>query len=72
MPYHSHLSYECQALGLTPSSLTKTLQKKAVRLMSFSPNDAPTNPIFKDLQILQLNDLITTNNVIFVYKTPST
>ena len=37
--------------------------------MSFSHRDATANPIFKDLQILQLNDLITTNNVIFVHKT---
>ena len=37
--------------------------------MSFSHKYAATNPIFKDLQILQLNDLITTNNIIFVHKT---
>ena len=37
--------------------------------MSFSHKDAPTNPLFKDLQILQLKDIIKTNNVIFVHKT---
>ena len=37
--------------------------------MTFSHKDAPTNPLFKDLQILQLNDIIKTNNVIFVHKT---
>ena len=37
--------------------------------MSFSPIDAPSSPIFKDLKILKLNDLITTNNIIFVHKT---
>ena len=37
--------------------------------MSFSPVDAPSSPIFKDLNILKLNDLITTNNIIFVHKT---
>ena len=37
--------------------------------MSFSHKHTPTNPIFKDLQILQLDDLITTNNIIFVHKT---
>ena len=37
--------------------------------MSFSPTDAPSSPIFKDLNILQLNDLIKTNNIIFVHKT---
>ena len=43
--------------------------EKAVRLMSFSDKDAPSSPIFKDLNILKLNDLITTNNIIFVHKT---
>ena len=37
--------------------------------MSFSHRDAPSSPIFKDLKIIQLNDLITTNNIIFVHKT---
>ena len=69
--FHSHLSYGCQVWGLKPASLNQTimLQKKALRLMSFSHRNAPTNPIFKDLQILQLEDLITSNNVIFVHKT---
>ena len=69
--FHSHLAYGCQVWGQTPASISQTtiLQKKAVRLMSFSQRDAPSSPIFKDLQILQLNDLITTNNIIFVHKT---
>ena len=56
---------------MKPTSITQTLilQKKAVRLMSFSQKDAPSSPIFKDLQILKLNDLITRNNVNFVHKT---
>ena len=36
--------------------------------MSFSHKYASTNPIFKNLNILQLEDLITTNNIIFVHK----
>ena len=69
--FNSHLSYGCQVWGMKPTSITQTLilQKKAVRLMSFSHKDAPSSPIFKDLQILKLNDLITTNNVNFVHKT---
>ena len=69
--FHSHLAYGCQVWGQSPASINQTtiLQKKAVRLMSFSPKDAPSSPIFKDLKILQLNDLITTNNIIFVHKT---
>ena len=69
--FHSHLAYGCQVWGQTPAAISQTaiLQKKAVRLMSFSPKDAPSNPIFKDLKILQLNDIITTNNIMFVHKT---
>ena len=37
--------------------------------MSFSPVDAPSSPIFKELNILKLNDIITTNNIIFIHKT---
>jgi len=69
--FHSHLSYGCQVWGLRPASINQTiiLQKKAIRLMSFSHKYAPTNPIFKDLQVLQLEDLITSNNINFVHKT---
>ena len=69
--FHSHLAYGCQVWGQSPASISQTtiLQKKAVRLMTFSPRDAPSSPIFKDLKILKLNDLITTNNIIFVHKT---
>ena len=69
--FHSHLAYGCQVWGQTPAAISQTsiLQKKAVRLMSFSPKDAPSSPIFKNLNILKLEDLITTNNIIFVHKT---
>ena len=69
--FHSHLAYGCQVWGHTPSSINQTsiLQKKAVRIMSFNNSDAHASPIFKDLKILQLKDLITTNNIIFVHKT---
>ena len=69
--FHSHLAYGCQVWGRIPASISQTtiLQKKAVRLMSFSHRDATSSPIFKDLKILKLNDLITTNNIIFVHKT---
>ena len=69
--FHSHLSYGCQIWGfdVTHINQTITLQKKAVRLMTFSNNDSPSDPIFKELRILKLEDVITTNNVIFAHKT---
>ena len=63
--------YGCQVWGQTTANISQTsiLQKKAVRLMSFSPIHAPSSPLFKDFNILKLEDLITTNNIIFVHKT---
>jgi len=69
--FHTHLDYGCQVWGQTSAAISQTaiLQKKAIRLMSFAPIDAPSSPLFKNLNILKLNDLITTNNIMFVHKT---
>ena len=37
--------------------------------MSFAIKDAHTNPLFKNLEIIKLQDIITSNNVIFTHKT---
>ena len=37
--------------------------------MTFSDRNAASDPIFKELNILKLEDLISTKNVIFVHKT---
>ena len=67
--FHTHLDYGCQVWGQTSAAISQTaiLQKKAIRLMSFAPIDAPSSPLFKNLNILKLNDLITTNNIMFVH-----
>ena len=69
--FHSHLGYGCQVWGQSTTAISQTsiLQNKAVRLMSFSPKDAPSNPLYKNLNILKLEDLIKTNNIMFVHKT---
>ena len=71
--FHSHISYGCQVWGFKPNSTSQTLilQKKAIRLMSFKKKDAHTDPLFKNLEIIKLQDIITSNNVIFVHKTLS-
>ena len=67
--FHSHLQYCCQVWGQNTSKLTKTisLQKKAVRLMSFADRDAHSSPLFSKLEILKLNDIISNSNTIFVH-----
>ena len=69
--FHSHLVYGCQVWGYESSNIRQTLslQKKAVKLMMFADNNSPTDPIFNELGILKLDELIKTNNIIFTHKT---
>ena len=69
--FHSHLSYGCQIWGSKPSSSAQTsiLQNKAIRIMSFVDRYASAGPLYKKLEIIKLNDLITSHNILFVHKT---
>ena len=46
----------------------KILQKKAVRILAFKPYISHSTPIFKDMKILQLEDLYTMQLYQFYYK----
>ena len=63
--FYSHLSYGCMIYGQNNDDINTTfsLQKKAIRLMSFSDYQAPTEPLFKQLQPLTLSHIITTKKV---------
>ena len=37
--------------------------------MTFANKDAHSDPIFKELEIIKVKDLITSNNITFVHKT---
>ena len=56
--------------GATQTALNKLfyLQKRAVRIVSHSKFRAPTNSIFKDLNILKLTDIHKMQMSLFVYK----
>ncbi len=59
--FHSHLSYGLPVWGNTAKIYTDkvlNLQKKAVRAITFADYTAPSAPIFKELEILSLNDLL--------------
>ena len=43
------------------------LQNRAIRTITFSDFHADPDPIYKFLKILKLEDLITLQNVLFVY-----
>ena len=59
------------AWGLTYPSLLNpisVLQKKIVRVLSFSDKNAPSTPTFDSLKVLKFNDMITMHIVSFVYE----
>ena len=43
------------------------IQEKAIRIVSFKPKNEPTNPLFQNLKIIKLKDILTYNNCIFVH-----
>ena len=43
------------------------LQKKAVRIITFSKYDEHTSPLFKKLELLKLQDIILMKNNLFIY-----
>ena len=68
--FHSHLTFGCQIWGSKTdiTAQTSILQNKALRIMSFVDRYASADPLYKQLQILKLNDLIVSNNILFVHK----
>ena len=69
--FYSHLNYGNQLWGQNPNQIaqTVTLQKKAIRLLSFSHFQAHADPIFKKLNLLKLEDIIKINNILFTHNT---
>ena len=69
--FYSHLTYGCLLWGQDEEKLAKTytLQKKAVRLLSFKDPQEHSSPIFKELKLLKLADIIKLNNVLFIHAT---
>lgn len=67
---HSFIIYGIEVWGLTyPSHLKPicTLQKKAIRILTFSEPRSHSEPIFKLLRIIKLPDLIEIHILKFVY-----
>ena len=69
--FYSHLNYGCQLWGQNENAITQTitLQKKAVRLLSFSHFQEHASPLFKNLKLLKLTDIVKQNNMIFTHNT---
>jgi len=64
------LTYGLSIWGNTYSSTLKpliTLQKRAIRTITFSKPDEHSEPLFKELEILKLTDLVTLHNALLMY-----
>ena len=68
--FASHIRYACQLWGLRDNSVTHrilTLQKTALRLITFSDPRSPSSPIFAQLKLLKLFDLVEVLNILLVH-----
>jgi hypothetical protein len=69
--FASHMRYACQVWGLRDTSVTHrilTLQKLALRLITFSKPRSPSSPIFSELGILNFFDLVEVMNILSVHQ----
>jgi len=63
------LTYGLSIWGNTYRTTLKpliTLQKRAIRTITLSKPDEHSEPLFKDLEILKLTDLVTLHNELLV------
>ena len=67
--FYSHINYGCQLWGQNENATEKTvaLQKKAIRLLSFAHYQEESSPLFKNLNLLKLSDIVKQNNIIFTH-----
>ena len=68
--FYSHLIYCCNVWGLTSEENIKkieVLQKKCIRIMTFSDFSCHTNPLFVNLKLLKIRDLIKIYQLKLVY-----
>ena len=63
--FHTHMNYGSQVWLQKTTQVRKNihkLQKKALRIMSFSEFNASSSPLFKQWEILKLDDFMTIKN----------
>lgn len=67
----SHLNYCITTWGGSPKSVLNpllVLQKKAIRIITYSKYDSHSKPLFNELQILTINNLYQLNLATLIYK----
>ena len=69
--FYSHLNYGCSLWGLSYDKhvdIIRKLQKKCIRIITFSDFNSHTNTLFTDLKILKVDDIIKFNLLKFIYE----
>ena len=68
--FESHLNYANLVWGQNPNATQRifTMQKKAVRIISFQKMNSHTSTLFKEYNILKFHDKIEIDNIIFINK----
>ncbi len=69
--FYSHLIYGCNIWGLSSDENLKTielLQKKCLRIITFSDFNTHTNPLFIDLKLLKVRDIIKSQQLKLGYE----
>ena len=69
--FHSHMSYSCQVWAQRQNNQTSrilTLQKRALRIISFSDYNSPSSPLFLQFKILSFFDFVKFLNIILIFK----
>ena len=67
--FFSHINYACQIWGQTFNQNVQRifiLQKKCLRLMTFSDFNAPSSPLFSQLGLLKICDLTKLRNILLI------
>ena len=67
--FYSHVDYGCQLWGQNENAIeqTVTIQKKAIRLLSLAHYQEKSSPLFKNLNLLKLSDIVKQSNIIFTH-----
>ena len=63
--FQSHINYGLNIWlqNLPKNNRLKTLQKLAIRLMTFSPTQTASLPLFRQLKLFKLNELLYFSNI---------
>ena len=68
--FQSHVNYGLQiwAQNLPQNNRIHSLQKSAIRLMTFSQPQTPSLPLFRQLNLFKLNELLYLSNIKIAFR----